>query len=308
MLAFNHSTIRYYRHSPLTATKLNIKESIINSNIYISLAAVFLTIETQIQLGMKPQVHPYLFIIFFATFFEYNLHRLITVISNSKSLEGDKHKWVKSNPKFFFTVVALSFAGFLISIALAKKEVIFTLAPIAMITLFYSLPVFKRDVFLFRLREIPMLKIFLISFVWSAITILLPIIQTGLPYDRLHVSLMLAERFLFVFAITIPFDIRDLVIDKESGLKTIPVLLGEKWSLRISNMALMLFALLCFYHYASTNEWFLVIAFILSALTTLFFINNQKMKQMHHYHYGLLDGTMLLQGMLVLLFYFTKGI
>lgn len=287
---------------------MNIKAFVINSNIYISLAAVFLTIETQIQLGMKPQAHPYLFIIFFATFFEYNLHRLITVISNPEALKSDKHRWVKNNQKFFYGIVMLSLTGFIISIALAKKEVIFTLAPIAMITLFYSLPVFKHDVLLFRLREIPMLKIFLISFVWSAITILLPIIQSELPYDRSQVSLMLAERFLFVFAITIPFDIRDLVIDKESGLKTIPVLMGEKWSLRISNMALILFGLLCFYHYATTNEWFLLIAFILSALTTLFFINNQKMKEMNYYHYGLLDGTMLLQGLLVLLFYFTKGI
>ncbi|HLN74828.1 MAG TPA: UbiA family prenyltransferase [Prolixibacteraceae bacterium] len=257
---------------------------------------------------MRPQAHPYLFIIFFATFFEYNLHRLITIISNPKALESDKHKWVKNNRNFFYGIVIISLTGFVISIALAKKEVIFTLAPIAMITLFYSLPVFKRNVFLFRLREIPLLKIFLISFVWSAITILLPIIQSALPFDRMHVILMLAERFLFVFAITIPFDIRDVVIDQQSGLKTIPILLGEKWSLRISNMALLLFMLLCLYHYSASNEGFLLMALILSALTTLFFINNQELKKMAYYHYGLLDGTMLLQGLLVLLFYFTKGI
>lgn len=287
---------------------MNIKAFVINSNIYISLAAVFLTIETQIQLGMKPQAHPYLFIIFFATFFEYNLHRLITIISNPKALESDKHNWVKTNSKFFYSIVAISFAGFIASIALAKKEVIFTLAPIAMITLFYSLPVFKQNVFLFRLREIPLLKIFLISFVWSTITILLPIIQTGMPFDRVQVSLMLLERFLFIFAITIPFDIRDLIIDQQSGLKTIPLVIGEKWSLRISNMTLILFLLLCFYHYSVTKEDFLLSAFILSALTTLFFINNQKLKKMAYYHYGILDGTMLLQGLLVVLFYFIKDL
>lgn len=256
---------------------------------------------------MKPQAHPYLFIIFFATFFEYNLHRLITVISNPKALESDKHKWVKNNRKIFYGMVLLSLTGFIISITLAKKEVIFTLAPIAMLTLFYSLPVFRQDVFLFRLREIPMLKIFLISFVWSAITILLPIIQTGLPYNRIQVILMLAERFLFVFAITIPFDIRDLTIDRQSGLKTIPTLIGERWSLRVSNMALLIFMLLCLFHYSVLNEWYILLAMILSALSTLFFINNQKMKKMAYYHYGLLDGTMLLQGILVLLFYFLKS-
>ncbi|MGE5395627.1 MAG: UbiA family prenyltransferase [Candidatus Saccharibacteria bacterium] len=286
---------------------MDTRSFIINSNIYISLAAVFLTIETQIQLGMKPQAHPYLFIIFFATFFEYNLHRLITVISNPKALESDKHKWVKNNRHFFYTIVILSLTGFIISVALAKKEVIFTLAPIAMITLFYSLPVFKQDVFLFRLREIPMLKIFLIAFVWSAITILLPIIQSGLPFDRIQVGLMLIERFLFVFAITIPFDVRDMKIDQQSGLKTIPILIGEKWSVRISNMALLLFMLLCLYHYSFKKEGFILTAMLISALTTLFFINSQKMKKIAYYHYGLLDGTMLLQGLLVLVFYFIKS-
>jgi 4-hydroxybenzoate polyprenyltransferase len=255
---------------------------------------------------MKPQAHPYLFIIFFATFFEYNLHRLITVITNPLALESDKHKWVKDNRKFFYSIVIISLTGFIISIALAKREVICTLAPIALITLFYSLPLFKHDIFLFRLREIPLLKIFLISFVWSAITILLPIIQSGLPYDRMHVTLMFIERFLFIFAITIPFDIRDIAIDQPSGLKTIPILLGEKRSLIMSNMALILFIGLCVFHYAALNEWFLLVALTFSAFTTLFFINNQQLKQTAYYHYGLLDGTMLLQGLLVLLFHYAE--
>lgn len=36
---------------------------------------------------------------------------------------------------------------------------------------------------------------------------------------------MLVERFFFVFAITIPFDIRDIEADKQAGLKTIPLLI-----------------------------------------------------------------------------------
>lgn len=152
-----------------------------------------------------------------------------------------------------------------------------------------------------------MLKIFLIAFVWSAITILLPIIQSGLPFDRIQVGLMLIERFLFVFAITIPFDVRDMKIDQQSGLKTIPILIGEKWSVRISNMALLLFMLLCLYHYSFKKEGFILTAMLISALTTLFFINSQKMKKIAYYHYGLLDGTMLLQGLLVLVFYFIKS-
>ena len=59
---------------------------LIDSNIYISFAASMLAFETQIQLGMKPQLHPYVFIIFFATLFEYNIHRLILVLTNKDAL------------------------------------------------------------------------------------------------------------------------------------------------------------------------------------------------------------------------------
>jgi len=69
---------------------LNLLKILIHSNIFISLAAVSLTIATQIQLGMAPQWHPYLFIIFFATLFEYNIHRLITVIKNKDASRSRK--------------------------------------------------------------------------------------------------------------------------------------------------------------------------------------------------------------------------
>jgi 4-hydroxybenzoate polyprenyltransferase len=42
------------------------------------------------------------------------------------------------------------------------------------------------------------------------------------------ITLMIAKRFLFIFALAIPFDIRDLFSDRQAGLKTIPVAWGEK--------------------------------------------------------------------------------
>lgn len=115
---------------------------------------------------MEPQWHPYLFIIFFATLFEYNLHRLITVITNKEALNSDKHKWVRENLKGFYLLVFLSVTGFGRCYIFGKKDVLIAFAPIAAITVFYSLPIFGNKRTIFRLREIPYLKIFLIAFVW----------------------------------------------------------------------------------------------------------------------------------------------
>jgi 4-hydroxybenzoate polyprenyltransferase len=276
----------------------------IKSNIFISLAAVALTFETQLQLGLKPHFHPYIFLIFFATLFDYNLHRLITIITNIEALNSTKHGWVKKNQQLFYAMVAISVIGFLWAVLAADKKVLLTLAPIALITIFYTIPVFKTAKTIFRLREIPFLKIFLISLVWSASTVLLPVIQSGASHDRENIFIILLERFLFVFAITIPFDIRDMQADMKAGLRTIPIVTGEKNALIIANLVLFLFTILCWWHYGTTSLAWLNYAFVLSALSTFYFINSKKLQAVNFYHYGILDGTLLLQGLLALTAYY----
>jgi 4-hydroxybenzoate polyprenyltransferase len=262
-----------------------------------------MTVETQIQLGMRPQLHPYLFLIFFATLFEYNLHRLITILTNKKAINSDKHSWVKKHLKLFYVLVTISIIGFCVTVLQAKKEVLLTLAPIAVLTLFYSTPISKRAEATLRLRQIPFLKIFLISFVWSVATTLLPIIESEKTFNHIHILVILLERFLFIFAITVPFDIRDMVADESAGLKTLPLLVGERKSIVLAAGALFLFLLISFVHYSFTNQLFLFLAFAVSCLTTLIFLIDKNTKRLPLYYYGILDGTMLLQGLLVIGFY-----
>jgi 4-hydroxybenzoate polyprenyltransferase len=283
---------------------LKLLAFLINTNIFISLGAVLFTLETQIQLGLQPQLHPYLFIIFFATLCEYNVHRFITSITNPEALNSPKHQWVKEHIKGFRALVIASVLGFIVAACYAKKVVIITLAPIGVLTVFYSLPLFKNKKSVFRLREIPLLKIFMIAFVWSASTILLPIIQTEKKFDAFHVITMIVERFIFVFAITIPFDIRDADADTSASLKTIPILIGKKKALLVADLSLLAFIIICCLHYFQSHQFFILPALIISGISTYSFINNKKMMGFYYYHYAILDGTMLLQGLLVCVSYY----
>ena len=119
-----------------------------------------------------------------------------------------------------------------------------------------------------------MKKIFAISFVWATVTILLPVIHSEKAYNDFHILTMMIERFLFVFAITIPFDIRDMNADSQTGLKTIPLLIGEKKSTYTSMIALVLFFAVVVIHYSITNQWFIIGAFAVSFLTTIVFFTN----------------------------------
>jgi len=194
----------------------------------------------------------------------------------------------------------------LISVFQAKVSVLLTLAPIAGLTLFYSTPITKTANGIFRLRQIPYLKIFLIAFVWSTITILLPVIHSENKIEDWRVTTMIIERFLFVLAITIPFDIRDVEDDSKTELKTIPLKIGKNKSLKLSIVLMTLFLILTIIHYTIASQSFLIIAYVISFLTTLFFLISKKIQNLTLYYYGFLDGTMFLQGILVLLFYIIK--
>lgn len=280
---------------------------LIYSNIYIAIAAVLFTIQAQIQLGMDPRLHPYLLLIFFATLSEYNLHKFVAVFFYKHALIENKFQWIAKNLKLFYFIVFSSMAGFIITVFFAKITVLVALLPLGMLTFLYSFPIYKKGVQLFRLREVPFAKIFIISFVWSATSIVLPIIQAEITVSLSMIFLLIFERFLFVFAITVPFDIRDKDSDINAGLKTLPIILGERNAMIIANSTLILFIIISFCHYFISEKLFLVYALNLSAVFTLFVLNNNNLKHNKHYHYGWLDGMMSLQGLLAIAFYFLNN-
>jgi len=114
--------------------------------------------------------------------------------------------------------------------------------------------------------------------------------------------LMIIERFLFIFAITIPFDIRDMEGDRTAGLKTLPVFFGERKSLQMANISLIIFMIIGF-----LNNGFLVsVAMIMSGLLTFFIINNKKINSLPFFHYAILDGTIIMQSLLVISSFYLK--
>jgi hypothetical protein len=90
----------------------------------------------------------------------------------------------------------------------------------------YSVPLFTIGDHKFGLRHIPGLKPFLITLVWTLSCVLLPVLEAQDLHQTVinmrDTTILVAKRFLFIGALTIPFDIRDLFYDKQTGLKTIP--------------------------------------------------------------------------------------
>ena len=181
----------------------------------------------------------------------------------------------------------------------AKLLMIFT----ALLALGYNIPFLTLNNQKIGLRNIPGIKLFLIALVWSVSCVLLPVVELEHNY-QVNISsaetlLLVAKRFMFIAAITIPFDIRDLFQDKLYALKTIPVMLGEKKAYIFCQFLLLgcLVFLLLFSRTINAD----VIALTLTLLLTGWLILKSNIKKNEYYYFFYLDGTMLLQYLMLVL-------
>lgn len=120
------------------------------------------------------------------------------------------------------------------------------------IVLFYSNPTFFT---ILNLRNYKSLKIFIVSLVWTIVTYFSLISQMNLVYDLSYITLAI-QRFVFVFVLTIPFDIRDINVDMIE-LKTIPQILGIRRS-KLLGILLLIFNTSIFYFISEISSIFIL--------------------------------------------------
>lgn len=146
-----------------------------------------------------------------------------------------------------------------------------------------------------RLRDLDSIKIYMIALVWAWISVFLPMLELEQALS-LSWLLLFVERFLFVFAITIPFDIRDLLIDEHTSVKTIPNTIGVTKSKQLSMILLGAMLLIVVWNYQlGFYAWTTCLGLLLSILTTLPLLVYCDKAKHDYYFSGLLDGTLILQ-------------
>jgi 4-hydroxybenzoate polyprenyltransferase len=275
----------------------------IDANLLLSFATVFLTVASTIQLGLKPRESPVLAVVFFATFLFYNISRIRKELN--KKHDVNSRKSISDRVTVINLLVLVSMIGMAVCTMYLKTEVLFMLILLAGVSLLYSFPTFKHTSQGVSLRGVPYLKIFLITGIWAAVTVILPVLQSESSPEKSEVIAVFSERFIFLFVIALLFDIKDMRSDKETGLKTIPLLLGYRRAMQLANGLLILFLISIIMHYKSSLH-FVMVSFIVSALSTFVLINDRKISTTPYFHRGIVDGTLLIQPLLVLIFYYLE--
>tara|TARA_B100001093_G_scaffold389257_1_gene375459 strand:- start:10056 stop:10913 length:858 start_codon:yes stop_codon:yes gene_type:complete len=226
---------------------VKILDFLFASNVYVSLGVVSLTL---LSLDIRQTEHPnLLWFVFFATLFVYNFIRLVNVHSIISLSESLRHQIIYRFRTFFWIVcIGSALIGFYFFVTISEY-IFLPIIGLGFVSVIYGLPIYKNGSHLFRLRDVPGLKIFLIAFVWAYVTEGLP----ALISDEPLYFLALFERFLFIFAITIPFDIRDVNYDA-SHLATIPQYFGINTAKWMALLSILSCELILFYRFFFNND------------------------------------------------------
>ncbi|MFZ6050380.1 UbiA prenyltransferase family protein [Halocola ammonii] len=237
-----------------------------------------------------------------ATLFTYNFQRLVKLHLSARRI-SDRNRWIKERkPLITLLTIVGGSATFVLTFFL-QASAIWLLIPLGIISIGYALEFFPTKKKTVNLRSLPGTKIILISLTWSIATVLLPAITETSQILAEHYIFTL-ERFLFVMAITIPFDIRDLRYDKPR-MKTLPQVLGIKGSLWLATFLLIGSSLLDFWLFAigifPLCVFFGLLGSYFTAILLVTFTNHHRPET---YFTGLLDGLFAFQFALLFLFCF----
>lgn len=271
---------------------------VLYSNLWISIAAITMTAKTLFFLN-EPifEWTPVYGFVFSATLFIYAGHRVIGLKKSEAFTNKGRYKIIAEHKSHIIIYAVLGFIGTVVfAFFLSWKTWLYMAIP-GFISVGYIFPIFSRAEKK-RLRDFDDIKIYFVAVVWSVVSVLLPFVEYG-HNNYWFLLLSILEVFLFVFAITIPFDIRDLKVDNYNNVKTIPARLGVVQAKKIALLLLilsymtLLININCvdFVSILSNNILiFISISYLVTYLLIYFSDNRKK----DFYYTGFLDGTMIL--------------
>ncbi|MFI5158992.1 MAG: hypothetical protein ACHQF4_09000 [Sphingobacteriales bacterium] len=282
----------------------SIVDFLLFSNVFMALCAVAQGLVTFYLIDSKP-IPAVLVLLFTSTLGIYNFSILIGKPNQIDKTATAREKWYFTHSHLMVTLAIVPILSLVPLFFLITMESKILLTFLAVISFCYSLPLFTLGDKKFGLRNIPGLKQFLITLVWTMSSVLLPVMESLHAHlttiSLRDITILLAKRFLFIGALTMPFDIRDIFHDYNLGLKTIPVIYGEKKAYLFCQVVLIGYVILLFLfrNNGFNNEFF---ALTITAILAGWLIFHSTIEKNDYYYFFWVDGILILQYLLLLLF------
>ncbi len=267
------------------------------SNLFIGACAVALAFTNQLTVEGSVNFDESIWFVFASTIFTYSY---LKSNAGQNSSDNGHNQWALQHNQLSKNIQLLSLiasACFFWWLPGQTKIIVLALGVFTAFYGFVKIPFLKPDR---KLRDYGLVKALFVAAVWSVTTVIVPL-QNSAVEPAMMVFLLL-RRFMFIAALTLVFEIKDMASDRQYGLKTVPMVAG------ITNTKLLaqfvLFALIVinlvqyfFFDVALMN----MVAVNLSLLVSIACIQPLKEETPEVWYYLVIDGLMILQFIFVYL-------
>lgn len=261
----------------------NVLDFYITSSIHLSIAIVSLAVITFWNFSV-PLDQGLLLFIFLASITGYNFIKYAGIAKLH-------HLSLAKNIRVIQIFSLFVFIGLIFSYFYQSLKVLMIAFMMGIFTLLYALPIFNGGR---NLRGIPGIKIYVIAWVVSVVTVLMPLVERVniLQWD---VIVDFLQRFLIVIALLLPFEIRDLKYDM-AQLDTIPQNLGVPGTKLLGYLLISSFILLEFLKRDPYLPY--VLSLLLFGLLVLWSINKASIRQGKYYASFWVEGIPIAWGII----------
>ncbi len=223
-----------------------VQRAMLLTNVYVSLGAGCLSYACSKLQGIL-QYFPYIFI---SMLFVQSMH-ILNHLTGSKSDQYNDPDRANFYQKYRVLLILLAViaggAGLIIAYSLGLFPFLVLLI-MSLLGLSYNLWLIPKrfaQLKYRRIRDIPGSKTLLIAVAWGIVTAVLPPLSISAQFDWITAPIFLWSAG-FVFVRTAFFDILDMQGDRIVGKETMPILLGEKRSLRLLKIMIVILIAILF--------------------------------------------------------------
>jgi len=227
-------------------------------------------------------------LVFGSTLVVYNLPRMLPRAYGSPRPRHPLRPW-------FFVLFACGIAIMIPGVLQLHRNILLTGAVLGIFAFSYFLPSLPGRR---RLRDYGLVKILVLTAVWTVATAILPMMYTGAAVTNYPFELLL--RFVFVFALCVLFDIRDMELDSSRNIRTLPNRIGVKSAYILVHVSLLLFVVLSVLQHFRHPHPGRLLAAIVTAIVTALVAEYVRRHPGHKAFVAMTDGMMLFYAILVI--------
>ncbi|MDI9617085.1 MAG: UbiA family prenyltransferase [Methanothrix sp.] len=189
------------------------------TSLFIGGTGFFKTYMASVLLGIEPSM-AICFAVFLVSFSVYTLDKLVDLDRDVSNMPARK-QFLYSRRRIFLILALSAYLAAAIIIAYVRPAALPLVFVPVIANAFYGMRLLP---WLPRLKDIPVMKNIVVGSAWAVVTVLIPVIHSG---HTATCVLVLYFIFIKTFIDTVLYDIRDVAGDRISGVRTMPVILGE---------------------------------------------------------------------------------